>query len=67
LIGFMIWGKCKRSDLVYGINREIGAAGDLSMYYHLRKIKKDAFIIDDLNEPRLYVYQNNPAKKVEDH
>ncbi|WP_046176025.1 DUF3267 domain-containing protein [Domibacillus indicus] len=26
LIGFMIWGKCKKNDLVYGINRELGVA-----------------------------------------
>lgn len=113
LIGFMIWGKCKKSDLVYGINRELGiayagtkkvivnkamkkalllpfwmtgmlpfiiglclnspvlmiaaafliggAAGDFSMYNQLRKIKKEAFIIDDLNEPKLYVYNQNPS------
>ncbi|OAH53230.1 MULTISPECIES: DUF3267 domain-containing protein [Bacillaceae] len=113
LIGFMIWGKCKRSDLVYGINRELGiayagtkkvivnkamkkalllpfwmtgmlpfvigiwlnnsvlmivaafliggAAGDFSMYNQLRKIKKDAFILDDVNEPKLYVYNKNPS------
>ncbi|OLN23570.1 hypothetical protein BTO30_03860 [Domibacillus antri] len=113
LIGFMIWGKCRWSDLVYGLNRELGiayagtkkvlenramkkalllpfwitgmlpfvigiwmnsavlmivsafliggAAGDFSMYKQLRKVKKDAFIIDDLNEPTLYVYNENPS------
>ncbi|WP_309090093.1 DUF3267 domain-containing protein [Domibacillus sp.] len=26
LIGFKLWGKCKREDLVYGVNRELGVA-----------------------------------------
>lgn len=26
LLGFMLWGKCRWSDLVYGINRELGVA-----------------------------------------
>ncbi|OMP68051.1 DUF3267 domain-containing protein [Domibacillus epiphyticus] len=112
LIGFVIWGKCNRSDLVYGINRELGVAyagtkkiiqnqamkkalllpfwltgflpfiigiwlnsavlmtvsafligggaGDFSMYQQLRKVKKDAYIIDDINEPKLYVFEENP-------
>lgn len=108
LIGFMIWGKCKKNDLVYGVNRELGiayagtkkvlpvaamkkalllpfwttgllpfiagiwlnsavlmitsafliggAAGDFSMYRQLRQANKDAFILDHLHEPILYVF-----------
>lgn len=26
LIGFMLWGGCKKEDLVYGVNRELGIA-----------------------------------------
>ncbi|WP_050181886.1 DUF3267 domain-containing protein [Domibacillus robiginosus] len=26
LIGFIVWGKCKKEDLLYGVNRELGIA-----------------------------------------
>lgn len=112
LLGFIIWGKCRWSDLVYGINRELGVAyagtkktlrnhamkkalllpfwltgllpyligiylnngtlisvsalliggavGDFAMYNQLRKINKDAYIIDDIEKPQLYVYLSDP-------
>ncbi len=112
LLGFMLWGKCRWSDLVYGINRELGVAyagtkktlrnkamkkalllpfwvtgfvpfvfgiyfnnglllgvaalliggavGDFAMYNQLRKVSHDAFIIDDLEKPQLYVYFDDP-------
>ncbi|WP_046179359.1 DUF3267 domain-containing protein [Domibacillus tundrae] len=108
LIGFIVWGKCRRRDLIYGINRELGiayagtkkilpvsamkralllpfwvtgllpfiagiwlnsavlmitsafliggAAGDFSMYRQLRRAKKNAFVLDYLHEPVLYVF-----------
>lgn len=112
LLGFMLWGNCRWSDLVYGMNRELGvayagtkktlrnramkkalllpfwltgllpfligiylnsgvlitvsalliggAAGDFAMYNQLRKISSDAYIIDDLEKPQLYVYDEDP-------
>lgn len=112
LLGFIVWGKCRWSDLVYGVNRELGvayagtkktlrnramkkalllpfwltgllpfligiylnngmlisvsalliggAAGDFAMYNQLRKISSEAYIIDDLKKPQLYVYYDNP-------
>lgn len=112
LLGFMLWGKCRWSDLVFGINKELGiayagtkktlrnhtmkkalllpfwltgllpfilgiyfnhgplivasafliggAAGDFAMYRQLRKINDDAYIIDDINLPQLYVYYDDP-------
>ncbi|PWA09667.1 hypothetical protein DCC39_12530 [Pueribacillus theae] len=37
-----------------------GAAGDFSMYNQLRKVKNDAYIIDDLEKPQLYVFYEKP-------
>lgn len=115
LFGFMLWGKCRWSDLVFGINKELGvayagtkktlrnrtmkkalllpfwltgllpfivgiylndgpliaasafliggAAGDFAMYKQLREIRGDAYIIDDLERPQLYVYDDDPHRK----
>lgn len=112
LLGFILWGKCRWSDLVFGINKELGiayagtkktlrnhtmkkalllpfwltgllpfivgiylndgplivasafliggAAGDFAMYKQLREVSDDAYIIDDLQLPQLYVYDDDP-------
>lgn len=35
-----------------------GAAGDFAMYKELRKVPNDAWIRDDPEKPKLYVYEN---------
>ncbi|WP_422124674.1 DUF3267 domain-containing protein [Planococcus sp. X10-3] len=37
-----------------------GAAGDFLMYNKLRKVKDEAWILDDPSQPRLYVYDEYP-------